>query len=558
MLSKSSSFLVLGVSLLACGSSSGSSSDGGTKIPDTGLTRVDSSGGLIDSGAEASSDLLTQRGDNSRTGVNSNEKVLTQANVGSSVFGKLTSFAVDGQLYAQPLYVSGYPIGGKPTNLLVAATANNSVYAFNTDTGASVWSAPTKLGPPVPASAANGTNAFPPPAVIGVTGTPVIDRVNGLLYVVNMDYAGSVVAHYFHVLDLATGAEKKGSPLVINPSVAGSGDDASTLLFGPSHELNRAGLLLLDGIVYVAFASQFDQLPYHGFILGYQYDTALGTITQKLAWSTSPDGQAGGIWQGGQGLTVDAEKNIYVMTGNGTVNVQNGGTSYGEAFVKLSANLTVEDWFIPSTFSNLNEDDVDVGSGGPILIPGASSYVVGAGKDGILRVIDTKQMGHLVADDTQIVQEIPFTNWFFGSPLAWEDPGGTTRLYVWGEDVPLKEFVLSGKLFGTTPIAVSTAITPGGYDPVGVLSLSSNGDASTSAILWASMPTDDPNGMSVPAILYAFDPVTLEDLWDSSMVTRDSVGAFAKWVPPTIADGKVFMATNSNEVVVYGLRPDAG
>lgn len=516
---------------------------------------MDSSGGLIDSGAQASPDLLTQRGDNSRTGVNSNETVLTQANVGSSEFGKLTSLAVDGQLYAQPLYVSGYPINGKPTNILVTATANNSVYAFNTDTGASVWSAPTKLGPPVPASAANGTNAFPPPAVIGVTGTPVIDRVNGLLYVVNMNYAGSIVGHYFHVLDLATGAEKKGSPILIDPSVAGAGDDASTLLFGASHELNRAGLLLLDGIVYVPFASQFDQLPYHGFIIGYEYDTALGTITQKLAWSSSPDGQAGGIWQGGQGLTVDAEKNIYAMTGNGTVSVQNGGTSYGEAFVKLSPNLTVEDWFIPSNFANLNAGDLDVGAGGPILIPG-TSLVVGAGKDGYLRVIDTKQMGHMVSGDTQIV-EFPVANSFFGSPLAWEG-SGATRLYLWGLETPLEEYVLSNGTFGTTATAMSTAVTPAGYDPVGVLSLSSHGDASTSAILWASMPTGDPNGMSVPAILYAFDPVTLEDLWDSSQVTRDSLGAFAKFVPPTIADGKVFMATNSNEVVVYGLRPDAG
>lgn len=557
MFSKSSFFLALGVPLLACGASSGHpASDGGTKIPDTGLTHVDSSGGLIDSGSLTPTDVLTQRGDNSRTGVNSHENVLTQASVGSSAFGKVMSLPVDGQLYAQPLYVSGYPINGKPTNIVVAATANNSVYAFNADTGASVWSAPTKLGPPVPASAANGTNAFPSPAVIGVTGTPVIDRVNGLLYLVNMDYAGSVVAHYFHVLDLATGAEMKGSPILIDPAVAGSGDGASTLLFGPSHELNRAGLLLLDGIVYVPFASQFDLLPYHGFIVGYEYDVALGTVTQKLAWSSSQDGQAAGIWQGGQGLTVDAENNIYAMTGNGTVSVQTGGTSYGEAFVKLSPNLTVEDWFIPSTFANLNAGDLDVGSGGPILIPG-TSLVVGAGKDGYLRVIDTKQMGHLVSGDTQIVQEFPVTQSFFGSPLAWAG-GGATRLYLWGVFGPLQEFVLSNGAFDATPAKTSTATTPIGQNPVGVLSLSSNGDASTSAILWASMPTGDPNAMSVAAILYAFDPVTLEDLWDSSQVTRDSLGAFAKFVPPTVADGKVFMATNSNEVVVYGLLPDGG
>ena len=545
--------------IAGCGHSSGNApTDGGKKDVDTGSPQTDSGGGPVDGGTGHAGDLLTQRGDVSRTGVNAQETVLTQENVSTKTFGKLGSFAVDGAMYTQPLYVSSYPVGGAMHNVLIAATASNFVYAFDADSGASIWSGPVNLGPPVPARAVgtNGTNAFPGANLIGVIGTPVIDRANGLLYVANMDYVNNVVAHRFHVLSLATGAEMKGSPVLVSPQLAGTGDGTSTLSFPPAHELNRAGLLLLNGVVYVAYASQFDQRPYHGFILGFHYDATTGTVSQPLAWATTADGQAGGIWQGGQGLTADAENNIYVMTGNGDTTAPDGGSSYGESFVKLTPELKVLDWFAPYDSDDLSAQDLDVGAGGPILIPG-TSFVAGAGKPGLLYILDSRSMGHVSTGDTQIVQEFSVSRVFFGSPLAWQG-AGETRLYLWGSDGPLQEFLLSSGKLGTRPAVTSMATNAAGLVSQAALSLSWNGKDATSAVLWANKPMTNANAVLVPGILYAFDPITLTDLWDSSLVTRDNLGDFSKIVPPTVANGKVYVATSSGEVVAYGLLPDGG
>lgn len=530
----------LGLWLAACSHSSGTPADTGDGAAPNPLE-----------------DVLTQRGDISRTGVDSHETVLTQSSVRSSAFGKRTAFTVDGQIYAQPLYVSGYAIGGKTRNVLVVATGHNSVFAFDADTGASVWPAgPTNLGPSVP-NTVFSNNAIP--NEVGIMSTPVIDRVNGLIYLANVDYVGSVVSHRVHVLSLATGQEMKGSPVLVNPAIPGTVDHGTTLAWNPLRELQRASLLLLDGTVYVAYASQFDRPTYHGFILGYQYDAAAGMLTQKVGWSASQDGTSGGIWQSGQGLTVDSANNIYAMIGNGTTSVLTGGTSYGEAFVKLSPSLKATDWFVPANYEELNEDDLDVGAGGPLLIPGTSPpLMVGVGKQGLAYVVDTSNLGHMAAGDTQIVQEFPVLSHgqFFGSPLVWAG-GGATRLYVWCTESPLTQFVLSGNTFNTTPVATSVATTPFGYNPTGVLTLSSNADSPGSAILWASKPTADPNSATVPGILYAFDPITLDELWDSGQAADNSLGEYAKFVPPTVANGKVYMATNSGQVAVYGLQPGA-
>jgi hypothetical protein len=532
--------------------------DSGPKV-----TGVDAPG-PVDAASAKPQDILTQRGDSSRTGIYSHETLLTQANVNKQSFGKLFTVPVDGFVWAQPLYVSSLAVGGKTRNVLIVATAHNSVYAFDADAGGSpLWH--TSLGPSVPSTAI--VSWYNDICVeVGITSTPVIDRVNGLIYIANKDYygpdGGQVINHRFHVLDLVTGQERKGSPVLINVSIPGTVDKGTTLTFEPRIELQRTGLLLLNGIVYMGFAAHGDLQPSHGFIAGYQYNVGTGVVTQSYAWSTTQDGDMGGVWQGGQGLTADSAGNIYAMVSNGSTTVQNGGTSYAQAFLKMSPSLHVLDYFIPATFDHLSATDTDVGAGGPVLVPG-TSLVVGAGKGGILYVVNTANMGHVIpstaadAGDPQIVQEFQITKAFYGSPLVWVN-GGTTRLYIWGPGDPVKQFVLSGSTFGTTPAATSTATTiPAAYegaDPVGILAMSSNGSAPGSAILWASKPLANPNRTTVSGMLYAFDPVTLNELWDSTQVATDSLGNYAKFAVPTVANGKVYMATHSGTVAVYGLK----
>ncbi len=530
--------------------------DSGPKV-----TGSDAPGPVDAWSAKTPHDVLTQRGDSSRTGIYSHETVLTQANVNSATFGKLFGLPVDGYVWAQPLYVSSLAIGGKTRNVLIVATARNSVYAFDGDAGgAPLWH--INLGPSVPSTAiASWYNDIC--VEVGITSTPVIDRVNGLIYVVAKDYfgkdGGQVIAHHLHVLDLVTGQERRGSPVNVTVSVPGTVDKGTTLAFEPRIELQRTGLLLLNGTVYMAFAAHGDMQPSHGFIVAYQYNVASGALTQRYAWSTTQDGRMGGIWQGGQGLTADSANNIYAMVSNGTSSVQDGGTSYGQAFLKLSPSLQVLDWFIPYNQWHLSATDTDVGAGGPILVPG-TSLVVGAGKGGVMYVVNTTNMGHFHggdAGDPQIVQEFPVTVAYYGSPLVWVS-GGTTRLYLWGPGDPVKQFVLSGNQFGTSPAARSIPVTvDAGYegsDPVGILALSTNGDTPGTAILWASKPTANPNRTTVTGMLYAFDPITLNELWDSTQTASDSVGNYAKFAVPTVANGKVYLATHSQTVVVYGLR----
>ncbi|PYV39521.1 MAG: hypothetical protein DMG06_22945, partial [Acidobacteria bacterium] len=499
--------------------------------------------------------VLTQHNDISRTGANLSETNLTVFNVNVNQFGKLFSRTVDGQIYAQPLYVPNVTVPNKGThNVIYVASMNNSLYAFDADdpnASAPLWQ--INLGPPVPYQDTTGYTDINP--VIGITSTPVIDPSTNTLYCVAKTRENSNYFQRLHALDLASGQEKFGGPAVIQASVPGTGDGNvnGTVTFSPLRQLNRPGLLLLNGVIYLAFGSHGETFPFHGWVLAYN-----ATTLQRVAvFNSTPNGGLGAIWQSGQGLVADASGYIYLMTGNGSFNYNTGGKNLGMSFVKLSTPaLAVVDWFTPYNFSTLNGGDTDLGNSGPLLIPG-TNLVLGGGKEGVFHLLNRSNMGHFQAgSNSQIVQNFQVTaGHIHGSPVYWNSPNQGPLVYVWSETDYLKAFKLVNGLFQTTPVATSTMPVPSGM-PGAMLSLSANASTAGTGVVWASHPYNaDANHATVAGILRAFDAsnVTTE-LWNSKQnASRDDLGNFAKYCPPTVVHGKVYMATFSNRLVVYGL-----
>ncbi len=343
----------------------------------------------------------------------------------------------------------------------------------------------------------------------------------------------------------------------ITASVSGNGSGSSggTIAFQPLYQLNRPGLLLLNGEIYIAFGSHGDIGPYHGWVLAYN----ASTLAQTAVFNTTPNGSEGAIWQGGQGLVADVA-NIYFMTGNGTFNANAGGTEYGDSVVKLAtlSGLSVSDYFTPDNQGALNQSDLDLGSGGPILLPQTTS-IVGGGKDGILRLIDTAGMGGYNSSFNADLQEFQATSGIIMiGPVYWNSPSNGPVLYLWGPGDHLKAFEFLNGSFQTTPISQSSVTSPSGNSNAAALSLSANASTSGTGIVWASVSySGDSNQQTVPGILRAFDATNLTtELWDSKQnVARDDVGNYAKFAPPTVANGKVYLATFSNQLLVYGLLP---
>jgi hypothetical protein len=511
---------------------------------------------LIPSPAQAQVSVTTHHNDVGRTGQNLSETVLNTSNVNVNQFGKLFACQVDGYVYAQPLYVAQVTISSTLHNVVYVATENDSVYAFDADNGTQLWH--VNLGTPVPSTDISSTYKDLTP-VIGITGTPVIDLASSTLYVVakTKNTSNNTYHQNLHALDITSGAEKPGSPVEITASVPGSGSGSSsgTIAFQPLYQLNRPGLLLLNGVIYVAFGSHGDIGPYHGWVLGF----SASTLVQIAVFNTTPNGSEGAVWEGGQGLVADAD-NIYFMTGNGTFDANTGGTGYGDSVVKLatSTGLSVSDYFTPDNQGSLNQSDADLGSGGPILLPGTSS-IVGGGKDGILRLINTASMGEYNSVFNADLQEFQATSGIIMiGPIYWNSPNNGPTLYLWGPGDYLKAFQFLNGSFQTTPISQSTMTSPAGNSNAAPLSLSGNGSTSGTGIVWAALSSSgDSNQQTVPGILRAFDATNLStELWDSQQnATRDSVGNYAKFAPPTIANGKVYLATFSNQLLVYGLLP---
>jgi hypothetical protein len=529
---------------------------------------------LLDpSKAASAASVLMRHNDVAQTGQNLRETVLTTANVNVARFGKLFSRSVDGPVHAQVLYVPDLRIKGSRHNVVYVATENNSIYAFDADDPKAVdplWS--VSLGTAAPSDhicdVLGGDrdcykNLIP---VIGVTGTPVIDpapKRKGTIYVVakTKDAVHNTYHFHLHALELASGVEKPGSPVEIAGRVsgAGSGSAGGTLAFNPALQLNRPGLLLLNGVVYAAFGSMSDYGDYHGWVFG--YDAA--TLHQVSVFNSTANGKYGGIWQNGQSPVGDAAGNLYVITSNGTFDAHAGGNDYGQSFLKLnpSRGLSVADYFTPCDHEALSTDDADLGAGGPMAIPG-TRLIVGGGKDGILRVIDSARMGKYDSSSNRDVQEFrinpgtPHSGIGIGSPIFWNSPNHGRLIYVWGANDTLKAFALSGRSFGTAPVMQARVQPAAGYANVIALSLSANGRRPGTGIVWASAAdTADTEPQPADGILRAFDAMDVSnELWNSRQnAPRDHVGKFAKFNPPTIANGKVYQPTSSGQVHVYGL-----
>jgi len=489
--------------------------------------------------------VLTQHNDLTRDGANPNETILTTSNVNVNSFGLLFSLPVDGLVFAQPLYVPGVAIHGQGShNILYVATEHNSVFAFDADKGTKYWQ--VSLGTSVPASV---TGEVAIQTEIGITSTPAIDPGTGTLYVMANTYESGTQIYRLHALNIANGAEKFGGPVQISASVSGSGAESSngSVPFDAAQELQRPAVTLVNGIVYLAFGSHDDIDPYHGWVLGYD----ASSLKQVQAFITTPNGGEGAVWMAGQGLVADSSNNLYLVTGNSTQNTENATGDFGESFLKLVPNgnsLTVGDYFKSMSYDYLNATDGDLGSAGAFSIPG-TSYIGGGGKQGIFYLVDTSNMGGLNLSADQVVQEFQANNGIYNSPVFFNN-----TMYIWGASGPLLAYQFTGGQFNVSPSSQSAYSSPPGQTSA-ALSLSSNGNTPGTAIVWATSPSADPSTTSIGGNLYAYDASNLSNLLWSSLqnASRDSYGDYAKFVPPTVVNGKVYVATDSQQVVAYGL-----
>ncbi len=502
-----------------------------------------------------SQDVLTYHNNNARTGLNNSETLLTLSNVNSTSFGKLFVLSVDGLVDAEPLYLSAVPISGVNHNVLIVVTEHDSVYAFDADTGSQIWHI-TTLKSGETTSDDRGCSQVTPE--IGITSTPVIRRPkasNGVIYTVAMSKDSSGNYHQrLHALDATTGNELHGGPVDIAAKYPGTGDNSSGgyVVFDPAQYEERAGLLLAEGLVYLAWTSHCDIRPYTGWIMGYDPTT----LAQKTVLNVTPNGNEGSIWGAGSGLTADGAGNIFFLDANGvfdtTLNSSGFPSSgdYGNAFVRLTTKggLAVADYFEMYNGVQESDDDVDLGSGGAILLPNMKDssgtvwqLAAGAGKDGNLYVVNRNSMGKFNPNRNNNYQE-----------LSGALPGGiwsmpaffNGNLYFGPVSQPILAFQFKNAKLLSSPVAqTSNAFGYPGATP----SISAN--KSQNAIVWATENTD-------PAVLHAYNATNLQDLYNTNQAAggRDHFGAGNKFITPLIINGKVYVGT-TNGVGVFGLLP---
>jgi hypothetical protein len=501
--------------------------------------------------------LLTNHSDNGRTGQNLNELVLTTGNVNSTQFGKLFSYPVDGYTYAQPLYVPNVNVSGQGThNVVFVATQHDSVYAFDANNSPTtpLWQVsfidPGAGITTVPAADVIDSGCDNVGIEVGITGTPVIDPAKGELFVVVRTKENGAYFQRLHILDITTGNEVSGSPVVIQASVHGVGEGSygtGAVAFDPLLENSRPGMLLMNGVVYIAFSSLCDKRPYHGWVLGYDETT----FAQVSVFNTSPNGIATGIWQSGNGIVGEASTGyIYFATGNGWFDADSGGIDYGDTITKLSTSgnvLSVADYFTPHDQDNLNHQDLDMGSGGCLLLPDQPTppihLLTCVGKEGNIYLLNRDNMGHFNANgDTQVVQTL-MIGMVWGAPAYW-----LNQTYFWGDGDALKAYRLYDSLFSATPVSISSKTS---LYPAPTPTVSANG--STNGIVWAVFTSNNKTGGA--AILRAYDAANVSrQLFDSSTKSANQAGPAVKFVVPTVADGRVYLGTQS-ELDAYGILP---
>ena len=501
---------------------------------------------------------FTQHNDNLRTGQNTNETVLTPVNVNQAQFGKLYSYTLDGIAFASPLYVASVNIPGQGFhNVVYVATEHDSVYAWDAD-GLStnpLWQV-SFLGSgitPVPCGDTGECGDIP--NEIGITGTPVIDQASGTLYVVAKTKEGGNYVQRLHALDIATGAEKFGGPVAIQASVSGSGggSQGNQLPFDTLKENQRPALVLSNGVLYIGWGSHGDQNPWHGWVMGYTPTGNPPTLQQVMAYCVSPDGYGGGIWASGGGLGADSSGNIYFNTGNGDFTANTGGRDYGDSVVKLGPSGTVLDYFTPYDQGNMEAQDLDLASAGPVLLldqPGTFPHLlITAAKTGTIYVVNRDDMGHFNPNNNnQIIQSLDgilphgsLEEGNFSAPAFFNG-----YVYFAAVNDTLKAFQLSNGLLSNGPTSQSLVIYP---NRGGAFAVSGNGN--TNGIVWAVQDNNPGNG-----VLRAYDAGNLaNELYNTSQAgTRDVLGVATKFSIPLVANGKVFVGSQS-QLVVYGLLP---
>jgi outer membrane protein assembly factor BamB len=497
-------------------------------------------------------DVTTYKNDVSRTGQNVTESVLTLTNVNSTTFGLLRFLSTDGKVDAQPLYLSGLSLQGATHNVVFVATENDSVYAFDADSGAKLWQATLLGSGESPSDSVGGCSQITPQ--IGVTSTPVIDRAagaHGTLFVVAMSKSASLTYYQrLHALDVTTGAELLNGPVAITATYPVMG---GTMSFDPQQYAERAALLLMQGTVYISFTSHCDDPPYSGWVMAYNE----GTLAQTAVFNAAPNSGGAGpaIWMAGGGPAADSSGNVYLLTANGgfeTTLDANGFPSqadYGNSFLKLTAgSLIVADYFAMYNEVAESNADQDLGSGGILLLPDLTDssnttrhLAVGAGKDGNLYVVSRDSMGKFSPAGNNIWQELdgalPGGIWstpaYYNQSLYYGPSGGALMAFT----------ISSAKL--TAASVTSTSFTYPGTAPA----VSANG--SSNGIVWA-------HENSSPAVLHAYEASDLtHELYNSSQAAngRDQFGAGNKYIAPAIADGKVFVGAQ-NGVAIFGLLPN--
>jgi len=504
-------------------------------------------------GASAQQQVLTYHNNNGRTGLNSVETTLTLSNVNSGMFGKLFTLSVDGLVDAEPLYLSAVTVQGGTHNVLIVATEHDSVYAFDADSGTQLWKI-SALKSGETTSDDRGCSQVTPE--IGITSTPAISRPagsNGVIYVVAMSKDSSGNYHQrLHALDATTGSELNGGPVDIAAKYPGTGDNSSGgfVIFDPAQYKERSGLLLVGNQLYLTWASHCDIRPYTGWIMGYNATT----LAQKSVINVTPNGNEGAIWGSGAGLTADSSGNIFFLDANGIfdTSLNSGGFpssgDYGNAFIRLTtkSGLAVADYFEMDNGPQESEGDVDLGSGGAILLPAMKDssgttwqLAAGAGKDTNLYLVNRASMGKFNTNSNKNYQVLSgvLPGGIWSMPAYFHG-----RLYYGSVDEPIVAFEFKNAKLLATPVAHTTNAF--GY-PGATSSISANGNAN--GIVWASENTN-------PAVLHAYNAQNLVELYNSNQASggRDNFGAGNKYITPMIVNGKVYVGT-TNGVGVFGL-----
>jgi len=507
----------------------------------------------------AAAQILTAQYDNARTGATLHETTLTRANVNAAHFGKIFSFPVDGDVYAQPLYLPGVEIPGKGShNVIFIATEHDSVYAFDADAAASspLWRVSfLNSGAGIATVPARDVACPFIAPEIGITPTPAIDLQSGTLYVLARTKEGGGAlssgryVQKLHALAITTGAEKFGGPVEIKASVKGRG--GLPVAFDPLRELPRAALLLASGQIYVTWGSSCDVGPYHGWVMAYD----ARTLSQTAVFNTSPDAEESGIWQSDNGPAADDQGNVYAATGNGKFSAAANGRDYGDSLLKLglaNRSLNVLDYFTPFNEKALNREDDDLGSGGPLLLPPQSGapngLVLVGGKDGSLYVLDRSRLGkYRESNNSHAVQVIRFRDGIYAAPAYWNG-----RVYILPGGDYLSAFTLDhGKLSAKPAMGAQRFANPGA-----TLAISANG--SSNGIVWL-IETKTWNGADQPAVLHAYDAANVaRELYNSEQNSaRDRAGLTLRFTIPTVVNGRVYVDAK-HRIDVYGLLPASG